>query len=216
MDELRLFLLGGAAASGKSTSGTAVARRLGIACLSADALWKALMSVTSRASHPAFHYFEPTEEEWQRGPEFLCGRHIESAEAQTPALDAFIDREMKEGHRLLLEGAWITPQMAARRCNGVPDARAVFIHEPDQDAILASMVERQRRNSPSERQLRLSAMAWRYGNWLRDGATEHGLPIVDARPRETLVERIIEAAKSPILGSSPEQSSSGQIAHLTS
>ncbi len=194
MDELRLFLLGGAAASGKSKSGTAVARRLGIPCISADALWKALMSVTSRESHPAFHYFEPTEEEWRRGPEFLCGRHIESAEAQTPALEAFIDWEMKEGHSILLEGAWITPQMAARRCNGVPGALAVFVHEPDQDAILASMVERQHRTSPSERQIRLAAMAWRYGNWLRDGAREHGLPIVEARPRATLVDRIIQAA----------------------
>jgi 2-phosphoglycerate kinase len=194
MDDLRLFLLGGATASGKSRSGTAVARWLGIACISADALWKALMSVTSRESHPAFHYFEPTEEEWQRGPEFLCARHIESAETQAPALDAFIDWEMKEGHRLLIEGAWITPQLAARHCNAVPHARAVFIYEPDEDAILASMVERQRRDSPSERQVRLAAMAWRYGNWIRDDAQEHGLPVVDARPRETLVERIVGAA----------------------
>lgn len=195
MGELRLLLLGGSTASGKSTSGTLAARRLGIACVSADALWKALMSVTSRQSHPAFHYFEPTEEEWRRGPDFLCARHIESAEAQTPALDAFADWELKEGHRMLLEGAWITPAMAARRCEGTDQTRAVFIHEPEEAEILASMVERQRRDSPSERQIRLAAMAWRYGNWIRDGAVESGLPLVAARPRGTLVERIVLAAE---------------------
>jgi 2-phosphoglycerate kinase len=191
---LRLFLLGGATASGKSRSGNEVARRLGLHCVSADALWKALMSVTSRESHPAFHYFEPTEEEWRRGPDFVCERHVESAQAQTPALQAFIDWELKEGHSMLLEGAWITPEMAARHCEALRDTRAVFIHEPDEDGILASMVERQLRDSPSERQIRLAAMAWRYGNRLRDGARKHGLPVVEARPRDTLVDRIIEAA----------------------
>ncbi len=154
-----------------------------------------MKSVTSRQSHPAFHYFEPTEEEWRQGPDFLCARHIESAEAQTPALEAFIDREMKEGHRMLLEGAWITPELAARRCKHSKEARAVFIHEPEEEEILASMVARQKRDHPSERQLRLAAMAWRYGNWIRDGAELHGLPVVEARPRETLIDRIIHAAE---------------------
>jgi hypothetical protein len=38
-------------------------------------------------------------------------------------------------------------------------------------------------------------MAWRYGNWIRDGARENGLPVVDARPRATLVDRILVAAE---------------------
>jgi len=195
MGDWGLFLLGGAAASGKSVSGTEAARRLGVACVSADSLWIALKAATSRDSHPAFHYFEPTEDEWRQGPDFLCDRHIKSAVAQTPALEAFIDREIKEGHRLLLEGAWITPEMAARRREALPATRAVFIHEPEEPEVLASMVRRQNREFPSERQLRLSAMAWRYGNWLRDGARKHGLPAVEARPRETLVDRIILAAE---------------------
>jgi len=170
-----------------------LARRLGIACVSGDSLWHALKSVTSRESHTAFHYFEPTEEEWRRGADYLCQRHIESAEAQTPAIEAFVDREVKEGHRLLLQGAWITPEMAARRCEASEDTAAVFIHEPDESQILASMVSRQRRDHPSERQIRLAAMAWRYGNWLRKGAEGHGLPVVEARPRETLIDRIMQA-----------------------
>jgi 2-phosphoglycerate kinase len=194
LGDWQLFLLGGAAASGKSSSGTEVARRLGAWCVSGDSLWIALKAVTTRESHPAFHYFEPTEEEWRRGPDFLCARHIESAEALTLALEAFIDRELKEGHRLLLEAAWITPEMAARRCRSSPVTSAVFIHEPEESEVLASMVNRQKREFPSERQLRLSAMAWRYGNWLREGALKYGLPVVEARPRETLVDRIMEAA----------------------
>jgi 2-phosphoglycerate kinase len=193
MGELRLLLLGGAAASGKSHSGNLVAERLGLACVSGDSLWHALQSVTTRESHAAFHYFEPTEEEWRQGAEFLCERHIVAAKAMTPAIDAFLDREIAEGHRLLFQSAWLTPEAAARRQGASPETRAAFIHEPQESEVLATMVRRQRRESPSERQLRLAPMAWRYGNWLRDGAEQHGLPVVQARPRERLVDRIVQA-----------------------
>jgi 2-phosphoglycerate kinase len=191
----RHYLLGGAAGAGKSTSGNEVALALGVACVSADSVWYGLQAVTSRESHPAFHYFEPTEEEWRQGPDFLCGRHIECAHALTPALTAFLDREQKEGHALLFEGAWITPDFAAQR--GAP---AVFIHEADESEVLASMVARSGRDTPSERQLRLSAMAWRYGNWLRDGARSHGLPVVPARPRSSLIDRIVSALELQLEG----------------
>ena len=169
-----------------------MAARLGVACVSNDSLWHALQSVTTRESHPAFHYFEPTEEEWRRGPEYLCERHINGSEAMTPAIEAFLDRELKEGHNLLFEGAWMTPEMAARRMKA--DCAAVaFIHEDEETEVLAAMVRRQGFESPSERQLKLAPMAWRYGNWLKEGAERLGLPLVAARPRDTLVERIIGA-----------------------
>ncbi|TMB98153.1 MAG: hypothetical protein E6J42_06630 [Chloroflexi bacterium] len=193
MGELRLLLLGGATASGKTTSGTAIAARLDASCVSADAIWQALRAATTRESHPAFHYFEPSEDEWRRGPDFLCARHIECAETMSPPLDAAIDFELHQRHPLVFEGAWITPEMAARRVQMSAQTRAVFIYEPEESEILASMVRRQNRDSPSERQVKLAAMAWRYGNWLREGAEKHGLPIVRARPRDTLVERIVDA-----------------------
>ena len=36
-------------------------------------------------------------------------------------------------------------------------------------------------------------MAALYGDWLRDEAVTHGLPVVAARPRETLLARVAGA-----------------------
>ena len=156
------------------------------------------MAATTRESHPDFHYFEPPPEEMAKGPEHLMGLHIAVAEAMTPALDAFVDWELHEGNRFVFQGAWITPAFAAKRCASGKE-RAVFIDERDEQEILSAMMHRSGRAAqglpPLPRQLSISAMACRYGNWLRVGATNHGLKIVSARPRETLAERVIKAAE---------------------
>lgn len=189
-----LLLLGGAAASGKSTCGTEIARRLGVFCVSADSLWLALKRVTTPATHPAIHHFEPTDELVSKGPEVLCEMHIETACAVSEALDEFIDAELAEEHSLVLEGAWITPELAAagmRRSNVV---RAVFIYEREVDEILASMAVRSSLATPTALQQTLAPMSLLYGNWLRDGAERRGVPVVTARPKDTLVDRILESA----------------------
>ena len=133
----RLLLLGGTTASGKSTSGRLVARRLGISCISADSIWKALQQATSAATHPAFHHFEPSPEVYARGPDHLAELHAEAAEAMTEALNTFIDWELHDGNRFVFEGAWITPALAARQLRSAELlARAVFIDEPEERAIL--------------------------------------------------------------------------------
>src|SRR2546428_14178502 len=111
----KLLLLGGATASGKSTTGSELARRVGVSCVSADSLWLAIKKATTPLTHPAVHNFEPTDEMVAKGAEALCQLHIETANALTEPLDEFISREIKEGHDLVVEGAWITPEFAARR-----------------------------------------------------------------------------------------------------
>lgn len=112
----------------------------------------------------------------------------------TPALAAFIDWELHERNRFVFHGAWITPHFAAQKCASSPKVRAVFIDEQLAEKILASMVKRSGRTEPNERQLVIAEVAWLYGKWLREEAHHHGVPTVPARPRKTLVDRIISAA----------------------
>jgi 2-phosphoglycerate kinase len=127
-------------------------------------------------------------------PEHLLKVHIEEAETMTPALEAFINWEMKEGNRFIFQGAWITPELAARRCAASDEVRAVFIDEPVAEEIMISILERSSRTKPDARQLIVARVGWLYGNWLREGAKKHGISIVSARPRETLADSIVAVA----------------------
>jgi 2-phosphoglycerate kinase len=186
----RILLLGGTTATGKSTTARIIARRLGIGYVSNDSLWKALLAMTTPETHPLFH-------EWWRPevndgpPEALAKLHAEEAEAMTPAIEAFVDRELAERSRLVFHGAWITPELAARKADATPEFRAVFIDERDEAALLGSMVTRSGRTEPDARQVILARTSILYGDWLREGAERHHLPLVPSRPHDTLADRIL-------------------------
>lgn len=188
-----LLLLGGTTASGKSTTGRLLSRTLGMPCLSADSVWRAVLALTTDETHPALHQW-PRPEVVPDDPEHLLNVHIEEAKAMTPALEAFINWEMKEGNRFIFQGAWITPELAARRCAASDEVRAVFLDEAKERNIMASMLERSKRTEPDARQLIVARVGWLYGNWIREQAERHCIPLVATRPRKTLVDRIIEAA----------------------
>lgn len=151
------------------------------------------MATTTPETHPALHRW-PRPEVVPDSAEHLLNVHIEEARTLTPALEAFVSWEMKEGNRFVFQGAWITPEMAARQCAESDEVRAVFIDETERDGIMANMLERSKRTEPDARQLIVAEVGWMYGNWIREEATKHGMPAVAARPRETLVQRIIAAA----------------------
>jgi 2-phosphoglycerate kinase len=190
---VKVLLLGGTTAAGKSTSGYRVARRLGIACLSADSVWRALFAFTSADRHPVLFQW-PRAEESGLDPEQLARIHIQESEALTPALEAFVKWEMKEGNRFVMQGAWITPDLAAS-LREPGNVRAVFIDETDEASILAWMVERSGLAEPTRRQTVMAKTAALYGEWIRDGAKRQSVPLVAARPRETLIDRILAEAE---------------------
>jgi ribosomal protein S18 acetylase RimI-like enzyme/dephospho-CoA kinase len=200
----RVLLLGGAAGAGKSTAAATIARRLHCSWLSVDAIWSTLKSATAAETHPAFHRFEPPDEDVDGGAEHLFRLHIESAEAISESLGAFVDWQLREGERLVLEGAWITAQCAAalrERYAGAVDA--VFICEADADAVLAAMMARASAPARTPRRLRLAEMSWRYGEWLRAESGRLAVPVVEARPRDTLVTRILDAAETRLPAAPP-------------
>lgn len=193
MRDWTVLVIGGGAAVGKTTTARAVAALYDVSALPVDAIWIALKTVTSSDSHPELHYFDPSDEELALTAEYLCERHIRSAEAISQAMDSVIEYYLWERWPVVLEGAWITPAVAGRWTRQYEAVRAVFIHEPDVDEVLASMLARSDRQNPTHGQRVLSEVCWLFGNWVREQALAEGLPVVDAPPRATLAERVLEA-----------------------
>ena len=193
-----MFVIGGGAAVGKTTTARTVAARHGAVLVPVDAIWLALKAATTPASHPDLHHFDPTDEELFGLPaETLAERHIKSAQAISRAMDPVIEHYLWEQSPIVLEGAWITPAAAACWASEYEDVHTVFIHEPDVDELLAAMAARSGHQDPSPRQQVGVEVHWLFGNWVREQALAQGVPVVDALPRATLVERVLAALGLP-------------------
>ena len=190
----KVLVIGGGAAVGKTTVARDLAARYGVSVLPIDAIWLSLKAATDPESHPALHYFDPPEKEiFGLTPEYLCERHKRSAQAISATLDPVVEYLSSEWSPVILEGAWITPAVAARWTNQYEALRTVFIYEPDVDEVLEAMLARSGTRSPTPRKRVISKVCWLFGNWVREQALIEGLPVVNAPPRSTLTERVLAA-----------------------
>ena len=171
----KVLVIGGGAAVGKTTTAKAVAARYGVSVLPVDTIWWALKAATNPASHPEVHYFDPSDEEMVGlTDEDLCERHIKSARAISQAMDPVIEFYRYERWPVIVEGAWITPAAAARWSRQYEGMRAVFIHEPDMNEVLAAMAARSGWQDPTPRRKRLPEVCSLFGNWVREQALADG------------------------------------------
>lgn len=181
-----VLLIGGPSGIGKTTLAAQVARRLGTSWLMVDDLRLALMrSGIPIPDNPRAEPFDATD------------GLVAVGEAVAPAIEVVIENHVDQRYPVVIEGDGILPSLFERasvraRTSG-GRIRAVFLYEPDAGALYANLVAR-------------GADSWRddlhwyarrsaaYGEWLRKEAERRGLPIVDARPWSTLVDRILAAS----------------------
>jgi 2-phosphoglycerate kinase len=177
-----VVLIGGPSGAGKSTAAAEVARRLGWPWLMVDDLRLAL----ARSGVPV-----PDAD--AVGAFDAPGGLVDLAELMTPAIEVVIENHVDQEVPVVIEGDGILPSLFDRR--SVREratggrVRAVFVHEPDEDALHASMQAR-RAGLFSRAHARKNLL---YGEWLKGEAERRGIPAIPARPRETLAERILGA-----------------------
>lgn len=181
-----VLLIGGPSGIGKSTVAAQVARDLDVPWLMVDDLRLALMrSGVAIPDNPHAEAFDPV------------NGLVAVGEAVAPAIEVVIENHVDQRIPVVIEGDGILPSLferdsvRARATNG--RVRAVYLTEPDADALYANLVAR-------------GADGWRddlrwyarrsvaYGEWLRAEAERRGLPTVPARPWETLIDRILAAS----------------------
>jgi len=198
VDTWTVLLIGGPAATRKTSVAKTIAARCGAEVLQADDVWLALQRAIDPDTRPTLHFFA-RETVWDRPVEELVTAMRVLADEVSAALEPVTAHHLRVRDRIVIEGVWITPAFAARKAFGGSTydgaVRSVFIDERDQTAIRDVMLARGRgiQEWLPRRQTAMVRMQAGYGEWLREAASAQGLPLVAARPVETLVDRVLTA-----------------------
>ena len=186
----RLFLVGGSAGSGKSTLAKTLAHELDAGWLQLDSIWLA-MKVAAGESTPARDVLD-IDRRMRREDEAdddVLAAHVAASGAVCRALPTVLGLELQAHERLMVDGAWLLPSFVTELELPDTDVRAVYVVQRTQADIEAALIPR-RGGLPLEARHRLmNRRIFQCGAWLADEARGHDLPVVEALPFESLLDR---------------------------
>lgn len=148
--------------------------------------------------HPDLFYFLHLDDVRRVPEEVLCDHLVRIATLMGPAIETVIGHHVATRKPLILEGDGIAPALAARQRS--PAVRAVFLIEPDEEALYQNLLARGRgaaeASTPEQEGQRRAwvRLAWHYNLWLEREARRYDLPTVSPQPYDTLPERILQTA----------------------
>jgi 2-phosphoglycerate kinase len=174
----------GASGVGKTTVATALAARHGVPLAEADDLVTAVKALTTAEQQPILHYWDTRPEARAWSVDEIVDLHLQVAAVMAPAFRAVAADHVEFGARVVFEGDYLLPDLLT----GLGDAvRAVVLEEPDEDQIVAGLLDREPEAGPQRRRAQVSV---RLGQRLLDRARRAGVPVVPARPWEDGLDRV--------------------------
>jgi 2-phosphoglycerate kinase len=186
----RLFLVAGSAGSGKSTVAKALADELDAGWLQLDSIWLA-MKVAAGEGSPTRDVLDidrrmRREEE---ADEDVLAAHVAASCEVCRALPTVLELELEAHERLVVDGAWLLPSFVTEL--ELPDAevRAVYVIHRTEADVEAALIPRRGGLPIQARHRLMNRRIFQYGAWLADEACAHHLPVVDALPFESLLDR---------------------------
>ena len=190
----QVLLLGGPSGVGKTTVGQQLARRYAVGLAEVDDFQALLERMTTPEQQPAIHFWRTHPAPDQLSASEIIQHLFDQSDALAIGLEAVIANHLEAATPVVLEGDFILPALAARASFlSQPNSgrvRGIFLHEPDEQQFLANYLSREPASGP---QIKRAHVSWRHGLRLRQDAERHGLPVVLARPWDTVLERLIAA-----------------------
>jgi 2-phosphoglycerate kinase len=189
-----VVLLGGASGVGKTSVSYRLARHFGVGLTEVDDLHILLAQLTTPEQLPLIHRWRT-----HAAPDHVTAAKIsvhlqDVSQALAPGLAAVIANHLETSTPIVLEGDFIAPELAARASylgeRNAGRVRAVFLHEPDEQQLAANYRAREPANGPQAKRAHVS---WLHSQWLAHEAGRLALPVVLARPWETVLERVVAA-----------------------
>ena len=190
----KVLLIGGSSGVGKTFVARELARHLSLSLLLLDDIRLALQQSTSNQTHPELHVFLKYHPEQWRDSQAIFADWITVGNAMTKPLQAIIRHHciVPDVGPIILEGDGILPNVSSP----FPDPNdvcAVFIVEQDESQLLENLKSRGRgfNDWDTSQQQGFAHASWIYGQWLAREADKLRLPVIKARPQQTLLERLL-------------------------
>ncbi len=190
----QVLLLGGASGTGKTAVSYRLAQYFGIGITEIDDFQVLLERMTTPEQQPVLHFWRTHPAPDQLSATEIMEQGLEVGQVMAPGLEAVIANHLEAQTPVVLEGDFIHPALAAQMIfAGLLNdgrVRAIFLYEADERQLLTNFSQREPESGPQTKRARVS---WLYGQWLKQEAERYGLPVLPARPWDTVFDRIIAA-----------------------
>ena len=190
----KVLLIGGSSGVGKTVAAQQLAKHLSISLLLLDDIRIALQQATTIETNPELHVFLNYQPEQWRNSQTIHSDWITVGKAMMKPLNAIVDHHLKVPNvgPIIIEGDGILPS-AENQVLGQKEVCSIFIVEQREEQILNNLRSRGRGfNDGNEAEQKGFAHAsWLYGQWLAQEAEKLGLPVINARPYQTVFNRLL-------------------------
>jgi len=156
-----------------------------------------LQQTTSNETHPEIHVFLNYQKGQWRNSQSIFTDWIIVGKAMIKPLNAIVSHHIivPDVGAIIIEGDGILP-METSQFSESKDVRKVFIVEEDERQLLQNLRARGRGfNEWNDiEQESFAHASWLFGPWLAQEAKRLELSVIQARPQETLLERLLTVA----------------------
>jgi len=181
-----ILFIGGASGVGKSSIAYELARFYNVNVIEVDDIGQSIKAMTTKENFPAIHYFS-TGVNWKDiGVSGNVKWLIDVSKEMIPGLKAIVENHIESDIPVIIEGDFLYPEFTVSFEN--PKIKSLYVHESDKNQILQNYLARE----SGELQRFRADISAEYGNWLANSCRELGIEVVEARPWNTAIERIIE------------------------
>ncbi len=182
-----VLFIGGASGTGKSRVAYELARLYSVNVIEADDICQAIEAMTTKELLPAIHYWSSGVDWMDIGVSGNVNWLIDVSKEMIAGLRAIAQNHLESDVPIIIEGDFIHPEFAASFNNA--KVKSLYLYEPEQKQILQNYLARE----GGELQHFRADISSKYGEWLVDTCKKLGIKVIESRPWDTVVDRIIDS-----------------------
>ena len=182
-----VLLIGGASGIGKSSIAYEISRLYGVNVLEVDDIHLSVKTVTTKESFPSIHYWND-DVNWKNiGVDGNVNWLIDVSKEMIPVLKELVNRHIEDRLPIIIEGDFINPEFTISFDH--PEVKSIFVNETDINQIIQNYASREGGDLQQYR----AEISIAYGKWIADTCNRNGIPLIESRPWDTVLTRVIDS-----------------------